>query len=120
MSDFLLDTATYDVDIDNYDFQLVSGIDEVVQQVKIRLLFFKGEWFLNTAQGLPFYDDILVKNPNIPNIDNIIKAEIVNTPNVNELLSYESEYNNTNRSLSISFEIDTIYGASGTITESLP
>jgi len=119
MSDILLDTTTHDIEIENYDFELVTGIDKVVQQIKIRLLFFKGEWFLDTLQGLPFYDDIFVKNPNIPNIDNIIKSEIVNTPNVKELLSYESDYDNTNRSLTITFEVDTLYGSTGTITESI-
>lgn len=115
MKDLTLNTA-HDLDITNFDLSIIEGADSVAQNVKIRLLFFKGEWFLNTAVGLPFYEDIFVKNPNLGHIDAIIKAEILETPEVNSLLEYESNFDRRLRKLPITFTIDTTYGPI-TITE---
>ena len=108
--DILLNSTTHDLDITNYDFALSEQDVFIRQSVKIRLQFFRGEWFLNTITGLPFFEDILVKNPNINHIDNIIKAEIIDTAGVDKLLEYESEFDSSLRELSVSFKVDTDYG----------
>jgi hypothetical protein len=37
--------------------------DEFAQRLRVRLSFFKGEWFLNLDEGMPYYQLILVKGP---------------------------------------------------------
>lgn len=110
MKDILLTLDTHDLDISNFDLSIVEGADSVAQNVKIRLLFFRGEWFLDTTAGLPFYTDILVKNPNLANIDSIIKAEISETPEVNEITIYSSNFIRSQRKLNVEFTLNTEYG----------
>jgi hypothetical protein len=119
MIDILVNEQTHDLEFSNFDLQLNEGIGSIVQSLKIRLLFFKGEWFLDTTTGLPFYELLLIKNPYIPAVDAIIKAFILATPDVTELLKYESSYNARTRKHSISFLVNTIYGQT-TFSEEIP
>ena len=98
------------MEIINNDLVIVSSEDQLEQNLKIRLLFFKGEFFLDITKGLPFYEDILVKNPNLPNIDNIIKAEIKDAEDVQELLEYNSNYDPQARTYDVSFKAQTSFG----------
>jgi hypothetical protein len=118
MIDIKLDVTDHDVALENYDFQLVDLAEQVGQSIRIRLLFFRGEWFLDTAEGVPFYEDIFVKNPNLGAIDAAIKERILGTEGVTELLSYSSNYDASGRKLEISFEANTTYGPV-TITEDI-
>ena len=118
INDLRLDTTTHDLKIENFDLSVLSGTDVIAQRLKIRLEFFRGEWFLDTTVGVPFYTDILVKNPDIPHIETILKAEILDTPGVVELLAFETSYNAQTRKLDVSFTVDTDYGTV-TITETL-
>lgn len=108
--DLALDKDTHDLLIQKNDLKVVDGTDQLEQRLKIKLLFFKGEWFLDTVEGLPFYEEILVKNPNFPNIDNLIKAAILEDPEVEEILEYRSNYDKTKRSYSITFKARSSHG----------
>lgn len=110
--DLALDPDTHDLYIAGNDINLVKNADELEQNLKIRLQFFLNEWFLNILVGVPFYADILVKNPNISNIDSILKGKILDTPGVNEILEYDSTFDNTARTYSVTFKIRTQYGES--------
>lgn len=77
----------------------------VLQQVYTRLLLFKTEWFMNTADGTPWLEDILGVNTNY---DLEIQSRILGTPGVIEILSYSSSV--TDRVLSVQATIQTIYG----------
>lgn len=110
--DVALDLDTHDLYIAGNDLQIVNDADQLEQNLKIRLQFFLNEWFLNILIGVPFYTDILVKNPNIPSIDSIIKGKILDTPEVLEILEYDSSFDNTERTYTINFKIRTNYGES--------
>lgn len=110
MIDIAVDKTTHDLYVDNDDLQLVNDIDQVEQNLKVRLMFFRNEWFLDTTAGMPYYTDILVKNPNIPNIESIIKAIITDTPDVEEILEFNSEFNNSLRTYTVDFKVRTVYG----------
>lgn len=116
--DIGLDPLTGDLAFKDNDLVLVSGSEQLVQNLKIRLRFFLGEWFLDITKGLPFYEDILVKNPNLPDIDNIIKAQITETEDVTELLEYVSDYDPVLRTYSIQFKVRSIFGISDLISTS--
>lgn len=109
-SDLCLDPDTHDLLVQKNDLLVCKSADQVIQSLKIRLQTIKGEWFLDTTAGLPYYEDILVKNPNLPNIDNIIKAQIIDTDDVEEILEYTSSFDSAGRSFSVSFRVRSIYG----------
>jgi hypothetical protein len=119
MIDIALDKDTHDIYYFQNDIHVVNNIDNVEQHIKIKLLFYLQEWFLDTVAGLPFYTDILIKNPNIPNIDNIIKSKILDTPNVQEILEFDSIFNNSTRKYDVTFKVRTDYGDTSLLLISL-
>lgn len=57
--DVALDTDG-DIKIDpKIGLVLISGTAAVAQAVRFRLLSFKGDWFLNTDVGVPYFEDII-------------------------------------------------------------
>lgn len=45
-----------------------------------RFLLFLGEWFLDTRIGLPFYQQIAVKNPSIRALTALFQKVVLSTP----------------------------------------
>ena len=108
----------------NNDLALVNGqilrvtqAEQVVQHVRTRLLFYLGEWFLDTSAGVPYFQEIFLKPANIANVESRIKAQIIETPEVESLTSFSLDFNKTTRVVRIFFEARTIYGD---ISDSIP
>lgn len=110
MKDLKLDTNIHELVIENYDLVLIDKLEQVQQNIKIRLLFLYNEWFLDTTKGLPYFDNIMVKNPQLSIIDTIIKSTILETDNVIDLLEYQSSFDNAQRLLTVSFKALTAFG----------
>lgn len=116
MIDLKLDPTSHDLVINSYDLQLIDQVDQIVQAVKMRLLTIFGEWFLDAREGVRYFDIVCSKNPDVSLIDSIMKATIVETPGVRELMSYSSTLNSSARTLSVTFQVNTDYGATDNIT----
>lgn len=110
MIDLKLNTIEHDVAIERFDLQLVSGMDQISQSLRIRMMLFRGEWFLDVGEGVPFFSDIFVKNPNMGVVEAALKARIKGTPGVTELISFSVDFDKGNRSLVVSFEANTAFG----------
>jgi hypothetical protein len=97
-----MDLATNDLLITNGDLSLVTGSDAIAQALQQTLQFWLGEWFLDTTRGVPFKQDILIKNPNL----DLVQADIVNAAanvsGVTQILDIQFDYSNVNRTFSIS------------------
>lgn len=108
MADLRLDTATHDLTFDGFDFELTNDDDEsVAQRLKIRLRFYKGEWFFNTEFGVPYYQDILKKQADIGTVDAIFRSQILSTPGVDTLLQYSSTFTSALRQFDVDFTVKT-------------
>jgi hypothetical protein len=83
--------------------------EAVAQAVKTRLGLYTGEWFLDTTDGTPWRTEVLGKYTK-DTYDAIIKARILDTQGVDEILAYSSSFDGNTRVLSISATINTIYG----------
>lgn len=99
-----------DLMIRNYDLSLVEGIDQITQNLAIRLRFFLNDWFLDVTAGIPYYEDIFIKAPNRIRIESVLKDEIVSTDGINEIISFSSEFNSNLRKFSVSFTAETDEG----------
>lgn len=115
MSDIALDldpsSPTYgDIKIVNGNVLMVDGKDAILQHVLQRLKTFREEWFLDITVGVPYLQQILVKNPNLSHVDGLLQDEIMGTPGVVGLLAYSSEVNTALRQLSVSFKAQTTDG----------
>lgn len=77
--------------------------DSVSQQIKIRLRWFAKEWRWNEEMGLPYFEELLVKNPNIEYFEGLIREEIFNVDKVTEVESVSITYDNKTRKGTIKF-----------------
>ena len=113
--DIQLDPTSHEVVIDptTGDIQLVDGAGRVAQQIKVTLLLFLGEWFLDTSFGVPYFEDILVKNPRWGTVSAVLRARISNVPNVSRIRRLTLDFSRVTRSLAITFEAETPFGIVG-------
>ena len=108
--DLKLELDTHDLAIEDSDLQLVSDLDWLVQSVKIKLLAFLGEWFLDSTFGLDYYGLVFTKGPDLNLIDNMIKIALLEYAEIVKILSYESSFDVSQRALTVTFKVDTIFG----------
>ncbi|CAB3660924.1 hypothetical protein LMG26696_03367 [Achromobacter pulmonis] len=100
---------------------LVDGAERVAQQIKVTLLAFLGEWFLDTSFGVPYFDQVLVKNPDRAAIEAVFRARILDVPGVSRVRRLSLAIDRARRVLSVEFEADSAYGlARGTAEFSAP
>ena len=99
----LLLTADGDLDFSSNNFSIVTGDDELVQKLFVRLQFFLGEWFLDERVGIPYYQEILKKNPNLVSVRRIFRDTIVTTNGVEDLDTFNFEFDRATRALTMSF-----------------
>ena len=110
MTDEMLDTIIHDLAYYANDNHVVTGALQVVQNVKIRLLFLKGEWYRDTRMGVPYFEQAFAKGDHAV-VDSFLKATILETPEVRNLLSFSTSFDSINRKYTVTFSIDTVYGA---------
>lgn len=103
MSDFALDPATGDIDLSTGDLRFVTGADAVEQHLRIRLRIYLGAWFLDTRVGIPYYSQILVKNPNLAAIESVYRRAITDTPGVDSLERIDLTFDTSTRRLDLTF-----------------
>lgn len=82
----------------------------VVQKVRSRLLVIAGEYEDDEDEGIPYFSDIFTKPVNFPAVASLFKSRILGTEGVNELLSFDTEYDGATREYSLSFSVNTDYG----------
>lgn len=78
-AELALDPATGDLAV---PVTILRGADALAQRLTVRYKFFLGEWFLDTRQGIPYFRDILVKNPNLSLIQSVFRRATLLTPGV--------------------------------------
>lgn len=107
--DIALDTDG-DLKVEAGDLVLVSGADAIVQAVRIRLQFFRGEWFLDLSAGLPWFQSVLIKNPDPNILHTVFRDEILGTPGILSLSSLTLTSDTAARTLTVRYRADSDVG----------
>jgi len=83
-----LGAITHDLVIGNdHKFTLISGSDQVRQRVKVALMHYEGEYFLNVKNGIPYYTTLLgSKNSSL--LSNTLRKKILAVPGVLRILDF--------------------------------
>ena len=110
MSDLLFNETTKDLDLSAGDLSLSEGKDSIDQHLRANLRAFKGEWFLNLDDGIPYFQDVFRKNQSPVVIDAIFKEAILKTTGVIELTEFEIKVDTVTRKLLLDFAVNTIEG----------
>lgn len=109
MKDLQLDDQG-DITILAGDLEIVSGIDWIAQDIEQQMQFFSGEWFLDTTQGFPYFQFVLVKNPNLDIIQALFQDKICQISGVKELNGFQFGYDGNTRSVTIDLQAKTTNG----------
>jgi hypothetical protein len=95
------DPETNDVKL---PFRVIRGPDACVQRLRQKFQFIKGEWFLDRRLGVPFREQILVKNPDRGLVCSIIRRIILDTPGFARVATLTADVDKATRSMAIDFE----------------
>jgi hypothetical protein len=83
--------------------------EAVAQAVLTRLKLWRGEWFLDKSEGTPYTPAIFGKHTD-KSYDFALRARVLETPGVTEIVEYESRVEPSMRRLEVSLTINTAYG----------
>lgn len=97
-----LDPATNDLHLDG-DGALIVVRDAaaVGQHARQRLMTYRGEWFLDTAAGVPWLSDIMGKAFDAALAEAVVKGEILDTDGVTAIESFSVGFAGKTRALII-------------------
>lgn len=98
----LLQTSNGDLDITLGKLSLVSGPTEKAQKISNRLQLFATEWFLDQRVGVPYYDVVLVKDPDLLVVQRLLQHVVESVPGITEA-SVETIFDNAGRELTYSW-----------------
>ena len=94
MMDILLD-ASGDLCIsESGDLKLE---DSVAQKIRIRLLWFEGEWRWDVEEGLPYFENLFVKNPDTDHFESLVRERIFEVEEVTEVKEVSVTYDRKTR-----------------------
>ena len=87
MSSFL-QSGTGDLVLTNHNLSLVTDVSAcAAQKLANRFLLLLGEWFLDTRIGLPYYQSIAVKNPNLKVLQALFTQVVLSVPGIQSIQS---------------------------------
>jgi len=104
-------TSDSDIDITGGTLSLVTERDAIAQHMRIRLRFFLGEWFLDRREGIPYFRDILIKNPSRAVVTSTLKRVMLETPGIAAVDKFALEIDRETRAGTITWEVTTDSGA---------
>ena len=102
MKDILL---TQEGDLYINDLGDIEITDSVRQAVKIRLLWFLNEWRFAPDFGLPYFEEVLIKNPNLERIKRLIRDEVMSVEEVIDVKNIKLTFAKPPRKAHITLEV---------------
>lgn len=107
--DLLLDPVSHDcVFINGATPVTLERTDVVAQRLKIKLLTFRGEWFLDTSYGIPYWQRILGLKIRKSDLDLIFQQAILEERGVKEITFFRSSF--SSRIYSLTFRVKVTSG----------
>jgi hypothetical protein len=107
----ILADANGDLAIVGGKVQWATDGDAVLQSVRMRLRLFLGEWFADESAGVLDFTSVFVKNPNLAVLRQRFRECILGTQGVKNLLAYDTSLDKATRTFSVTFRVDTDFGA---------
>jgi hypothetical protein len=115
--DILLNEDTHDAEFVNGDTPVTPTVDDgLKQRLKIKLLTFKGEWYLNTLYGTPYFQLIFGKGRGKAVVDSILRDTIREDEDVLRITRFDSSVS-ADRTYSLSFAVQSRTGATVEIND---
>lgn len=90
--------ATGDIEIPP---RIVRGVEAIRLRLLSRLRFFKREWFLDLRQGVPYFEAVFVRNPDVSLVQSIFRRAILMTPGVQSIARMVTSFDTSTRTFTI-------------------
>lgn len=86
-----------DLHVVDRTFVLVTGADAVRQELEVEYRWWRGEWFLDLARGLPYVEEIYRKGVTDSTIGAILRRTALRVPGIRRVLRADVDRNPTTR-----------------------
>lgn len=103
-----LDSETGDIVTSGVQF--ITEREEVAQTIVTRIKLFYAEYFRDITDGTQWFEIILNKQAEPSARDAAIKRRIIETENVERILSFSSDYDIATRTYTVSTEVLSTFG----------
>lgn len=90
--------------------QFLTEREEIAQTILTRLRLFLGEYFRDTTDGTPWYEQILGKFTNLATAEAALRARIANTPGVIRLTRFTADFDTPTRKYTVTAGALTEFG----------
>jgi hypothetical protein len=90
--------------------QSVSGPEGVIQRIRIRIQIFLEEWSLNKEVGIPYFQKLLGHKFKRLTAVNAFRKEISKVQGVNQVLTLDVQFDGRTRSLTVTFNVRSVFG----------
>lgn len=90
--------------------ELVEGAEATEQEVRCRLRWWRGEWFLDLEDGTPYIGQLLGKGVSDETIRTMLRREILKVPDVERVESVEVDTDRATRYSQVSANVITTDG----------
>lgn len=100
---------TNDITFTNGSITLVTAAAQVAQNVEENLSFFKGEFFLDLEQGVPYWQEFFVRPLDLLYIEFTLRDVILATPGVVSIDTFNLEFDKTTRKATVATFVVTEY-----------
>ena len=113
-----LDNSTWDLHLDSTgNIAVLTDVPFgplLAQRIKHRLQTFRGECFLDRSIGVPYFGEVMKKNPDLGKIRSLLASVISGVEGVVKIISLDVLFAPRTRSLSVKFRV---LGNKGAIAE---
>lgn len=107
--------ADGDLALGPQEFLTGYSAEEVAQNIRTRLKFFLGEWFLDTADGTDWFGSVLGKGSVLASRESVIRRRILLTPGCAGMTAFSMTTDIATRELTVSASIVSQSGDSADI-----
>jgi hypothetical protein len=94
-----------DLHLLNGQLHFWDGNNARYQKTLTLLQFIKGEWFLNIEEGIPYFEKILIKNPNSRGVVSIFRKALLASPGAIQVPVITMAIDKTTRTARIDWEL---------------
>ena len=105
--------ATIDSPTDDLapEFRIVRGTEDIRQRAIQKMRFFRGEWFLDTEAGVPWFQRILTRPVEIGVVNAILSSALEDVEGVVRVENVDATLDRENRAMTFSATLVTEEGS---------
>lgn len=112
LNGYALDPDTHDLYLDSTGqvATTTSTLQDLIQRVKCRLLTYQGECYLNRDLGVPYFAEVLKKNPDLGRVRNLLLSEVLSVPGVVKVSKFDIQFLPDDREFKLFFTVTDLDG----------